>query len=575
MTAGLIARVAIGRPVPPISVQDLPRITEVALVLASHGFGELGRLVGVETRNKHSDSPFGNRLRMALADLGPTFIKLGQVLSVRPDILPANVLDELAHLQDDAPRVEFALIKAHVEQELLRPLEEVFAAFDEEPIASASIAQVHTATLLDGRRVAVKVQRPGIEKTLRSDLHILYTLAHLVDGQVKFPGLYTPVAIVQEFETALESELDFLQEARACERFRAQHRNVQGVHAPEVYRELGTRRVMVMALVEGTRLNRVVPGSEEGRAAMRRLIESWYLQLFEHGFFHGDPHPGNLLVLPGGELCFLDFGLTGHLTGEMQDVMTNVFTGLVFRDAETVALAIYRAGATNERVDLKAFRGEIQRLMSKYEGASLARLSENSSLAEFIEVASLYRIQLPREFAVIARATSIVDGIARRLLPDVDIVEEVRPLAARLMQARLGPDRLASDAMRLMQHAQGAFRDLPTQANQLLLDLEHGRISVTTRDPEAEELRTEIRHAAIRVSLAVCALALGVSGAILIAPWSPEPWGVPVLAIVGAGVSMVALVMFAGLVAHWLFATRFHPREWSRRMMAVVRFFVG
>ncbi len=560
---------------PPISVQDLPRITEVALVLASHGFGELGRLVGVDTKNKHSDAPVAMRIRLALADLGPTFIKLGQVLSVRPDILPSDVLDELAHLQDNAPRVDFALIRQLVEAELLRPLEEVFTSFDEDPIASASIAQVHAATLLDGRRAAVKVQRPGIERILRSDLHILYTLAHLVDGQIKFPGLYTPVEIVQEFQAALESELDFLQEARACERFASLHRNVAGVHAPEIYREFGTRRVLVMAMVDGQRLNRVIPGSDEGKAAMRRLIESWYLQLFEHGFFHGDPHPGNLLVLPGGELCFLDFGLTGHLTGEMQDVMTAVFTGLVFRDAETVALAIYRAGATNERVDLKAFRGEIERLMAKYEGASLSKLSENSSLAEFIEVASAYRIQLPREFAVIARATSIVDGIARRLLPDVDIIEEVRPLASRLLQSRLGPERLTADAFRLMQQAQATFRDLPTQTNQLLVDLERGRITIAARDPESEELRTEIRHAAIRVSLAICALALGLSGAILIAPWSPQPWGIPLLAIAGAMVSMVALVMFAGLVAHWLFATRFHPREWSRRLMAVFRFFFG
>jgi ubiquinone biosynthesis protein len=558
-----------------MSVHDLPRITEIALVLASHGFGELGRILGLDTKNSNSDAPKAMRARLALADLGPTFIKLGQVLSVRPDILPPDVLEELAQLQDNAPRVDFSLIRAQVESELLRPLAEVFQSFEEEPIACASIAQVHAATLMDGRRVAVKVQRPGIEKLLRSDLHILYTLAHLVDGRLSIPGLYTPIEIVQEFQTAMESELDFLQEARACERFKTQHRNVQGVHAPEVYREWGTRRVLVMELVEGVRLNRVEPGSEQGKAAMRRLIESWYLQLFEHGFFHGDPHPGNLLVLPDGDLCFLDFGLTGHLTGEMQDVMTEVFTGLVFRNAETVALAIYRAGATTERVDLKAFKAEIQRLMSKYEGASLSRLSENSSLAEFIQVASHFRIQLPREFAVIARATSIVDGIARRLLPDVDIIAEVRPLATRLVQTRLGPERLGADAMRLLQQAQATFRDLPTQTNQLLSDLEHGRISITTKDPSSEELRMEIRHAAIRVSLAICALALGLSGAILIAPWDPEPWGIPLQAIAGAGVSSVGLAMFAGLVAHWLFATRFHPREWSRRLMAVVRFFFG
>ncbi len=558
-----------------ISVHDLPRVRDVALVLAQHGFGELARIVGVETKTSASQAPVALRIRLALADLGPTFIKLGQVLSVRPDILPQAVLEELTTLQDNAPTVDFPAIRTLIEEELRAPMDSVFRSFEELPVASASIAQVHIAILLDGREVAVKVQRPGIEKTLRSDLHILYTLARLVEGQVAIPGLYTPVEIVQEFETALAGELDFLQEARAAARFRASHQGVAGIAVPVIHRDLCTRRMLVMERMTGKRLNAIESGSPEGRAAMRRLIESWYLQLFEHGFFHGDPHPGNLMVQDDGTLVFLDFGLTGTLTGEMQDVMTSVFTGLVFKDAESVALAIYRAGATRERVDLKAFRGEVQRMMQKYEGASLAQLSTASSLTEFIEIAARYRIQLPREFAVIARATSIVDGIAKRLLPDVDIVSEVRPLAQRLVAHRFGPERLGADAFRVLQHAQAAFRDVPTQANQLLLDLERGRIAITAKDPEAEELRMEIRHAAIRISLALCALALLISGTILIAPWAPAPWGVPLLAICGIGVCGVASLMFVGLAVHWLFATRFHPRDWRRRALAVVRFFVG
>lgn len=558
-----------------IRVHDLPRVRDVALVLASHGFGELARIVGVDTKTSASEAPVAMRVRLALADLGPTFIKLGQVLSVRPDILPASMIEELATLQDNAPTVDFAAIRQVVEEELRAPLEEVFSSFDEAPIASASIAQVHVARLLDGREVAVKVQRPGIEKTLTSDLHILYTLARVIEGQVQVPGLYTPVEIVQEFESAISGELDFLQEAKAAARFRANHEHVDGVYVPAIHREHCTRRMLVMERIHGRKLNALPGGSPEGKQAMRRLIESWYLQLFEHGFFHGDPHPGNLMVRDDGTLVFLDFGLTGTLTGEMQDLMTSVFTGLVFKDAESVALTIYRAGATRERVDLKAFRAEVQRLMAKYDGASLAQLSTSSSLTEFIEVASRYRIQLPREFAVVARATSLVDGIAKRLLPDEDIVSEVRPLAQRLVTTRFAPERLGADAFRLMQHAQAAFRDVPTQANQLLLDLERGRIAITAKDPEAEDLRMEIRHAAIRISLALCALALAVSGSVLIAPWAPAPLGVPLLAISGFGVCGVAGFMFLGLAIHWLFATRFHPRDWRRRLLAVVRFFIG
>lgn len=558
-----------------VSVRDLPRIREVAGVLASHGFGEIARIVGVETATSTSDKPVARRVRLALADLGPTFIKLGQVLSVRPDILPQSLLDELAHLQDQAPPVDLDAVRQLIEEELPGAFEHRFASFSERPLATASIAQVHAATLMDGTEVAVKVQRPGIERTLRSDLHILYTLARLIEGQVEVPGLYTPVEIVQEFDAAINTELDFLQEARACERFRVNHRGVDGVRAPAIHREHCTRRVLVMERMRGRRLNDVVSGSDEGRAAMRKLIETWYLQLFEHGFFHGDPHPGNLMVLDDGSLCFLDFGLTGTLSGEMQDLLTTVFIGLVFKDAESVALAIHRAGATRDRVDLKAFKAEIQRLMAKYEGASLTQLGAQSSLTEFIDVAARYRIQLPREFAALARATSMVDGIGHRLLPDADIVEEVRPYAQRLVTTRFGPERLGADVFRTLQQAQSAFRDLPTQAAQLLVDLERGRVAITTRDPDAEALRTEIHNAAVRVSLAICALALGVAGAILLAPSRPEPWGIPVMPVIGVAVSLVGGLMFSGLVTHWLFATRFHPREWSRRLVAVVRFFIG
>lgn len=558
-----------------ISVHDLPRVRDVALTLASHGFGELSRILGIETKTSQSDKPWAMRARLALADLGTTFIKLGQVLSVRPDILPPALIAELVHLQDNAPTVPFEAVKAMIEEELHAPIDEVFPTFDPVPLASASIAQVHAAVRANGTPVAVKVQRPGIEKTLFSDMHILYTLARLIEGQLQFPGLYTPVEIIQEFELALTSELDFLQEARAAERFRAEHRDIEGVVAPAVHRDLCTRRVLVMEHMHGVAIRALTPGSEEGTLAMRRFIASWYHQLFETGFFHGDPHPGNLLWTDDGKLCFLDFGLTGTLSGEMQDTLTAIFTGLVFKDAEVVALAVYRAGATRNRVDLKAFRAEISRLMAKYEGASLDKLSEAGSLTEFIEVASRYHIQLPREFAVIARAGSIVDGIAKRLIPDVDIVEEVKPYAQRLMTRRLGPERMGADAVRLLQHAQAALQDLPTQTNQLLLDLERGRIQITTRDPDAEELRMEIRHAAIRISLALCALALAVSGTMLIAPWSPEPFGIPLWPLFGFGVCVVALFMFAGLVAHWFFATRFHPREWRRRIVAVIRFFIG
>ena len=429
---------------------------------------------------------------------------------------------------------------------------ERFSSFEPTPLASASIAQVHRATLPDGTPVAVKVQRPGIEARMQSDLHILYSLAHLISGRVHVPGIYTPVGIVREFESALIQELDFLQEARSLSRFRHNFADSSDVVAPRVHAELSTRRVLVMELLVGQRISALRDQPVAARAALRKLIDASYRQVFDHGFFHGDPHPGNVLVLPDGRLGFLDFGLTGALTGEMQDIIVQLFVGLVFQDSETVALTLYRAGATEGRVDLKGFKREIERLMTKYHGATLEELGQTTTLIEIIQVASRFRIKLVPEFAVLARTASILDGIARQLTPGIDIVAEVRPYAQRQVSARLSPERLGADAMRLMQHAQLAIRDVPVGINQLMVDLERGDLTLQTRDPEAVLLREEIRHAGIQVAIALCTGGLGVSSALLLAPFASSPWNAGMVGVLGLILALLAGASFGGLFAHYL-----------------------
>lgn len=567
-----------------INVRDLGRVTGITTVLVKHGFGQLVRQAGMDFEGEPLDVklPIGRRLRMVLIDLGPTFVKLGQVLSVRPDIVPRDIMEELGQLQDRVPPVSFDEIRQVVEGELHGPISEHFLEFDPTPLASASIAQVHRAVLPDGQIVAVKVQRPNIEPQIRSDLHILYTLAQVVAGRLDLPGLYTPVGIVREFDAAINQELDFLQEARAAERFRKNFRNVPQILVPRVHQELSTRRMLVLDLVHGRPFSEVFAAAAAGdldaaqrRAAMSNLIEATYLQVFEHGFFHGDPHPGNLLLADDGRLAYLDFGLTGSLTGEMQDTIVQLFLALVYKNPESMALTLYRAGATDGRVDLRGFRSEIERLMSKYDGVSLSDLSNRASLVEFIEVAARFRIRLVPEYAVLARTGSILDGITRTLLGDVDIVAEVRPLAQRLVGHRLAPDRVGHDALKLLQQGQMAMRDVPLQLQQLMSDLEQGNLQVGIKDADASALREEVNRAGFRVSMAVCAASLSVSGALLLATWTPAPFGLPLAALLGMFISTVGVVLFAGLMLHTMFAAQMHPREWLRRARAVLRFFVA
>lgn len=562
---------------PHIRVHDLGRIREIASVLVRHGFGHLVRLAGLEVEGEPLDQklPFARRLRMVLGDLGPTFVKLGQVLSVRPDIVSQDIIDELSLLQDRVPPAPFADIVAVLEAELGGTIDERFAHIDETPLASASIAQVHRAVLHSGQTVAVKIQRPGIEEAIRSDLHILYSMAHLMLGRIELPAMYSLVEIVQEFDTALTDELDFIQEARAARRFHVNFREQPSIGVPEVFADLSGRRVLVLELMDGQSISQFLGSSptqrlsgERGRAVMKQIIEATYLQIFEHGFFHGDPHPGNLMLLNDGRLAFIDFGLTGQITREMQDTIMTIFTGLVFEDPDAVTMALLQAGATDGPVDAKAFRAEVARLMVRYHGASLQELSESSTLTELVAVASRYRIRLVPEYAVLARAMSLIDGLARELISEVDIVAEVRPFALRMVSQRLSPERLSGEALRSLRQAQLALRDVPLQLNQLLLEASGGRLRVEARNPDGEALQTAIRFAGLRVAIAVSGAATMLSGAILMAMagWS-------VVGGVGLSLLMTGFVMFCALLMHTLVAERIHPRAIRKTILSVIRFF--
>lgn len=562
-----------------MNVRDLGRLQEIAAVLVRHGFGHLVAGTVVDpggAKAAESRLSAAARVRQVLIELGPTFVKLGQVLSVRPDILPGDFIKELESLQDRVDPIPFSAVKTTLEREWGVSLDERLLSIDEQPLASASIAQVHKAVTREGETVAIKVQRPEIERRIRSDLHILYTLAALLTGRLELPGFYTPVGVVQEFEAAINLELDFLQEARAIVRFRGLFRDHPDLMAPAVFDQFTTGRVLVLELLHGRPLSSIDPADREAvEPMMEKLIEATYLQVFEHGFFHGDPHPGNLMLLDDGRLAYLDFGVTGTLTAEMQDTLMSLFMALVYRDAEGVALTLHRAGATDERVDLKGFSREVERLISKYHGASLEELTDRGTLMDFIEVASRYRIRLVTEFAVLARSVSLLDGVVRRFMPEIDIVATVTPYAQKLVGQRLGPERLGRDALRLMQHVQTAARDVPLQLNQMMMDLQTGSINIGTVDREAHHLRDEIRWAGTRLSMAMIACALGISGALLMQPFSAITVAqVPVMPVAGMVLIGTSIFMGLSLVMHTLFAARIHPREWLRRWFAVLRFFL-
>jgi ubiquinone biosynthesis protein len=565
-----------------LRVQDLGRIREIARVLARHGFRQLLDVVGERGDGLDDREPTatrGRRVRDALVDLGPTFVKLGQILSLRPDILPKDILAECQTLQDRVPPMSAADLEEVLQSELGERRDQLVSV-DPIPLGSASIAQVHRAVLADGSEVAVKVQRKDIERTISSDLQILYALARLTEGRIPIPGMFTPTAIVREFEAALTQELDFHQELRAAERLTRAIAGT-GVIVPRVHPQHSTRRVLVMDLVRGqplsARFDDMSP--EQAKKIAHQLMEATWQQVFEHGFFHGDPHPGNLFVSESGDLVYLDLGITGLLTASMQDTIISTFTSMVFRDPDTLAVTIYRAGATRGRIDLREFRAELERKMVEYYGASLDDLATRESFTDVVEMATRFQIDLPSEYAILSRAVALVEASVRRLLPGVDIVAEVRPYAQRLMSRRFSAERLGQDAARLMFQLQAQLRDLPTHANQILTDLDGGRLTVITRDPDSERLREEVRTATTRISIAIFAGTTAVAAALLLAASAlgdavrQAPAETSPTRMLGWGLFALALAGFGALGMHATLVRLLDLGSWGKRLWGLATFF--
>src|SRR3989440_12152668 len=369
------------------AVRDLQRLREISAVVVRHGFGELldrSRLWDVLGRREPGERPSradmratsARRFRETLADLGPTFIKLGQILSSRPDLLPKDFIAELSELQDSAPPMSLETVLRLIEQGLGQPSAELFAHIDPEPLASASIAQVHRARVSDGESVVVKVQRPGIEEQIRSDTDLLFYLARFLEGVIEETGIYTPTGIVSEFRQAMLVELDFENEARNIEEFARNHADRPYVVIPELYGDLSSRTVITLQELRGVKLKTVL---ESGQSAgidrqqlARHVLEASFQQLFKDGLFHRDPHPGNIIVMEGNRIGLLDFGLVGRLTKQMQESMIVLVLAISLRDPDTVARLLYKVGVPDQRINLHHFRQAIHDILERYLGRKLS-----------------------------------------------------------------------------------------------------------------------------------------------------------------------------------------------------------
>lgn len=525
--------------------KNLARLREISAIVARHGFGDifdrarifeaLGFRPKTEADAAVRRLSRAERFRLMLTELGPTFVKLGQVLSTRPDILPPDFLEELSKLQDRVPPLPEEQVRAILLEALGKPAEDAFSELDPTPLASASIGQVHAARTLDGQEVVVKIQRPDIRERIRADLDLLYYLAQFLERVVDETGIYTPTGIVEEFESSLMAELDYLNEAENLRLFHRLNAERTSVVIPRVHDSLTSSRVLTMERLRGVKITELDPARHDREAVVRNLIDSVFYQVFVDGVFHADPHPGNLFVLDDNRIGIVDFGLVGKLTKSMQDTVIVLCLAIALKDADTVARLLYKVGVPEQRVSLLQFRTDIAEVLEEYLGVELQDIESANLLNDLVKLALKYHIKIPQEYALLTKAAVTIEGVVRQVYPELDFLAVALPYAQRLVFDQVAPKPDSSAAMRSLLQMRGVVSDLPMQLSQILMDLEGGKFVVQVRSNDLPQLVGGIRWLGLVVFSGLIASALIMGAFFVLATHSPvwEVGGVPVLAIVG------------------------------------------
>lgn len=505
-----------GSPPPGYRTGNLRRFSEIGRVLVRHGFGfvfDIRRDRREKKGHKEFLAPnFGVRLRRTLDDLGPTFVKFGQLLSTRSDILPEGVLVELQKLQDTVQPMPAGVAQAIIERELGAPVEKVFERFDPAPLGSASIGQVHRAVLRSGELVAIKVRRPEAPVRVEADLRLMREFADFLDRRFGRRIFVDVRGLVAEFEGVIRRELDYAAEAENARRFAANFAGTPVV-IPGVYLELSTSTVLTLEYIEGTRFHDIRPlllTPPERRRVASMGAEAIFKMAFEDGFFHGDPHPGNLILTPRGELALLDFGMVGYMSRGDIEALSRLFIAVIRRDAPSALRSLERLGVRYSPEIRGDLVRDLREFLNKYSELSVREITLGQALSELIGLARRYRLRVPPVFPLLTKALVTAEGLARSIDPTINVYEVARPYARRLLVERYSPEAVTESAReRAFEYAR-YVEDYPEQIRQLLAELEDGELEVHLRHQGLAELISEVDVLANRLVFAV------VSGALLV-----------------------------------------------------------
>ncbi len=522
--------------------RTLSRFDEIIKIFRKYDFD---KVLGQTTRNKispfRSDADnkellkedFPERLRLMLQELGTTFIKFGQLLASRPDLVGEKISEELSQLHDDNPPVDYEEIKEMIETQLGGNIEEFFVEFSKTSLATASIAQVHEAKLHSGERVAVKVQKPNIEDIVETDLSIMKFIANESDRfDTGFRHLNLP-AVIHEFDRSIHKEMDFDNELMNIRHLNDNFIYNDKIIVPVIYPDYSTEKVLTMEYVDGVKLSDVIAGDDPKYNKILiadRIVRAYLKQIFLDGFFHADPHPGNIFITEDNAVCFIDFGMMGILDDEFRQDLAELMINFSDHNIDGLINQLIRMDILNEKTDINLLKSDLNDLFSKYYGMELSRF--NGIIEDLLFLMQKYEIRLPNEFVLMARGLSMVENIALRLDPNINVVEYLKPIATKLIAQRYNPKKMVNNAKNSFFAFEHVLKGLPSLISKTFYKIEEGEVTVNIEVKHISEIANQLSLAII-----IAALLIG-SSLVMLIDAGPRFYEMPVLGFIGFTISL-------------------------------------
>lgn len=546
-------------------IEYINRYREIARQFSLSGLGfiveELGldeflsipkRVLLRQSKNEHVEKSRGERIRIFLERMGPTFIKLGQIASTRPDIVPHDIVKELEKLQSSVPPFEFEAVKKIVNDSLGAPIDDLFSEFDEKPLGSASTGQVHKAKTVEGDIVAVKVQRPSIERIVRNDLEILHHLATLAEHRLEWARKYHVVEMIEEFSLSIIDELDYTIEASNAEKIGKQFTEDETVKVPEIKRDLSTKEILVMEYVDGIAINHLEELDNAGydrTLLAERLANAMFHQIFVEGFFHGDPHPGNVSVLKNNTIIFMDFGMVGRLTSEMKGHFASLLISMMKQDASGVVKAIIKMGVVPDDVNMASLNRETEKVRDKYYDVELSQLNFGEAVQDVFKIANKHRIGLPQDFTILAKALITLESLVSQLDPEFSIIDVAEPFGHILMKEKYNPKNMVNRYWSDLLELGDDLSDVRTNLKDFSKGLKHQKLPVDMEVKGADDLFKKMDRVGNRLSFSIVLLSfsiimVGLIVGAAIAGQTTVIWSIPAIEIG----FVLAVFLFLGLI---------------------------